>query len=450
MASKASILKGTRDFGPDEVQRREYIIDTIREVYLKYGYRPIETPAMEKLETLTGKYGDEGDQLLFKVLNNGDFLAKANAQHIEQRDSKAITSQIAKRGMRYDLTVPFARYVAMHQNDIAFPYKRYQIQNVWRGDRPQKGRYQEFVQCDADVVGSDSLMSEAEYVLIYDEVFSKLGLQVEIHLNNRKVLEGIAEHFGYRDRFVDLSVAIDKWDKIGRDKVQMELIGKGFDPHRIDEVLDLFEQSDWDKVRTLHGSELLQQGIAELDEVLSYIDSAALKQELVLDLRLARGLSYYTGCIFEVKAKEVEIGSISGGGRYDDLTSTFGLKGTSGVGISFGLARIYDVLTELDRFPSSALKSLDGLFLCMDEESLRWAFGLVTGLRQNGLRIDIYPEISKFKKLMKYADQRGVENVLIVGETERSSGTVVLRNMRSGEQESVKVAELQDRLFQKA
>ncbi len=446
MSSKPSTLKGTRDFGPVEVEKRNYIIETIRQAYLRFGYRPIETPAMEKLETLTGKYGDEGDQLLFKVLNNGDFLSKVKPDLLDQRDSHAVLPQIAKRGLRYDLTVPFARYVAMHQHELAFPWKRYQIQSVWRGDRPQRGRYQEFVQCDADVVGTTSLLCEAEFLQIYDQVFTALGLQVVIHINHRQILAGIAEHFGFGDQFREISVAIDKWDKIGRDKVMDELSSKGLTGDRLPDMLDLYESGNIDSLRDLQPTGTLAEGLAQIDEILSYVDTDAMKQTVRLDIRLARGLSYYTGCIFEVSSAQVDIGSISGGGRYDELTSVFGLKGTSGVGISFGLARIYDVMTELDLFPAKAVKSLDALFLCMDADSLAHGWRMVTGLRASGARVDIYPELAKFKKLMKHADQRGVRRIVIIGEDERQSQLYTLRDMNTGEQQKLSIDDLRSLL----
>ena len=398
---------------------------------------------MENLSTLTGKYGDEGDKLLFKILNNGDFLAKADEQALGERDSNKIIPSISKRGLRYDLTVPFARYVVMHRNDLQFPFKRYQIQPVWRADRPQKGRYQEFYQCDADVVGSTSLSQEAAYVEMIDQVFTRLGLEVEIILNNRKLLAGIAEIAGVSDRLIEMTVAIDKLDKVGWEKVQNELRGRGFEAEQIDRIQEILSDSDLDHLESqLSESEIGSQGIAELKTILGYVDPASLTQTLKIDPNLARGLNYYTGCIFEVKSKEVQMGSILGGGRYDNLTEVFGLKDVSGVGISFGVERIYDILTELDRFPAHVDGKVRLLAVAMDPESHLHAFQLVRSLRVKGVSADLYPDPVKMKKQMKYADSMDVSHVLIVGSAEVASKKYTLKDMRTGEQWQLSLEDL--------
>jgi len=442
---KPSILKGTRDFGPQEVRRRDYIFQTIKEVFVQYGFQPIETPTMEALATLTGKYGDEGDQLLFKVLNNGDFLAKADEEALAARDSKKLIPTISRRGLRYDLTVPFARFVVMNQNDIAFPFKRYQIQPVWRADRPAKGRYQEFYQCDVDVVGSSSLMYEAELVQIYDAVFSKLGLPVIIRLNHRKVLAGIAEAAGAGDRFMDMTTAIDKWDKMGVEGVAQELRDRGFADRSIRKILELIELGERDALaKALEGN----PGIEDLNSVFQYLDSVpAMQNKVQFDPTLARGLTYYTGCIFEVvldpeQLPAVRMGSLGGGGRYDDLTGVFGLKDLPGVGVSFGAERIYDVLEELDRFEEVDTDTLQLLLIAFDEKTHAHAFQLLNRLRGEGVVAELYPEPVKLKKQMKYADARGVPHVVLIGEEEMGSGQLSLKNMQSGEQEKVSFEEL--------
>lgn len=441
--SKASIPKGTRDFLPSQVAKRDYIFQTIKEVFKRYGYQGIETPVMEKLETLTGKYGEEGDQLLFKVLNNGDFLSKADADALDNRDSKKVLPSISKRGLRYDLTVPFARFVVMHQNDIQLPFKRYAIQPVWRADRPQKGRYQEFYQCDVDVVGSDSLMYEAELIKIYDEVFSKLQLPVTIKINNRKVLAGVAEAADVGDAFVPFTVAIDKLDKIGHEKVIIELENAGIPQEAGKKALEMLTIDSLDKLESaISISEEGRKGIEELRSMHSYLDTLDIQNEVILDVSLARGLSYYTGCILEVKAKGAEMGSIGGGGRYDDLTGNFGLKGVSGVGISFGAERIYDVMEELDLFPTSDIGKTKAIFLAFDDTSHIYAFTKADALRKEGVSIDVYPEPAKFKKQMKYAGNGSYEYAIIIGDKEVESETFSCKNLASGDQEIVSFQEL--------
>ena len=440
---KVSLPKGTRDFLPAEVFKREYIFNTIRETFETYGYLPIQTPSMENLSTLTGKYGDEGDNLLFKVLNNGDYLNKANPEAYANKDSKKLTSSISSRGMRYDLTVPFARFVVMHQNDIAFPFKRYQIQPVWRGDRPQKGRYQEFYQCDADVVGSDSLMYEAELVQIFDTVFSKLKMDVTIKINNRKILNGIAEVAGIADHFQAFTVSIDKLDKIGMDKVKQEMLKKGIPESSLDQIASLLEIKTLDGLEeALKGSEIGLLGVEELRTFHKYSDSQKLNSKIEFDITLARGLNYYTGCILEVKSNEVEIGSIAGGGRYADLTGVFGLKDVSGVGISFGAARIFDCLEELNRYPDSTSSKLKIMFLSFNEANHHFAFQQVNRLRSAGISTDIYPSPVKFQKQMKYANKTKVPYIAIIGDEEMESGTLSIKHMETGTQEKLTIDEL--------
>ena len=436
--SKPSIPKGTRDFLPDEVLNRNYIFNTIEAIFQKYGYLPIETPVMESLSTLTGKYGEEGDQLLFKVLNNGDYLSKADQDALHNKDSKRLTSSISKRGLRYDLTVPFARYVVMHQNDLSFPFKRYAISPVWRADKPQKGRYQEFYQCDVDIVGSKSLLYEGELVKIFDEVFTKLDIAVSIKVNNRKILEGIAEVAGAKDYFAAMAVAIDKLDKIGGDKVSAEMIAKGISEDAAKTILQSLSITSLAELSTLLAtSDIGMEGIAELKSFHKFIDPVGITNKIGLDLALARGLSYYTGCIFEVTADDFQIGSIGGGGRYDDLTSQFGLKDMPGVGISFGAERIYDVMKELGKFDSIPSQSPIGIILSFDEESLHYGFQCAHQIRQAGVSVDIYPEASKFKKQMKYANARGFKYALIIGDQEVSDQTLSIKNLQSGDQQSL-------------
>lgn len=441
--SKPSIPKGTRDFLPDQVVKRNYIFDIIRNAFIKYGYQGISTPVMENLATLTGKYGDEGDQLLFKVLNNGDFLAKADQDALSALDSARVVASISKRGLRYDLTVPFARYVVMHQNDIQLPFKRYAIEPVWRADRPQKGRYQEFFQCDADVVGTDSLMCEAELTCLIDEVFTALRIPVTIKVNNRKVLYGIAEVNGLQEDFSSFAVGIDKLDKIGRERVVQELVGKGLRQEGVVQALELLSATSLAPLeKALSSSPTGLKGLEELRSFHQYIDQIELSNTLSFDPGLARGLSYYTGCIFEVAAKDFEMGSIVGGGRYDDLTGIFGLKGVSGVGISFGAERIYDIMEEGGLFPEAGLQKVKAILLPMDDAAHKVAFSQATALRHAGIAVDIYPEPAKFKKQMKYAHQGNYPYVLIIGAEEIESGTLTLKNMASGEQSKKTLSEL--------
>lgn len=440
---KPSIPKGTRDFTPDMVRKRTYIFNTIRTVFEQYGYEPIETPTMENLSTLTGKYGDEGDQLLFKVLNNGDYLSKADEAALEARDSAKLTSSISKRGLRYDLTVPFARFVVMNQNDIPLPFKRYQIQPVWRADRPQKGRYQEFYQCDVDVVGSNSLMYEAELMQIYDRVFQQLQLQVSIRFNNRKILAGMAEAAGIQDRFMDMTVAIDKLDKIGMDGVKKELSERGIAGESLEKIQALLQADTLEALEPLlESSPTGQAGLKEIRQMLDYLGSYSAQNTFQFDPTLARGLSYYTGCIFEVVTSEAAMGSLGGGGRYDDLTGVFGLKDVSGVGVSFGAERIYDVLEELGRFPEETAAQLQVLFVTFDQETHFKAFDWVTRLRAAGVFAELYPDPGKMKKQMKYANARKVPFVAIVGQEELERGEIALKNMETGEQVNRRFEEL--------
>jgi histidyl-tRNA synthetase len=446
--SKPSIPKGTRDFLPLETVRRQYIFDTIRKSSEKYSYAPIETPAMENLSTLMGKYGEEGDRLIFKILNSGDYLTGANPDALAANDSGKLTSSISEKALRYDLTVPFARYVVMNYNELAFPFKRYQIQPVWRADRPQKGRYREFYQCDADVVGSDSLLYEVELIQLFDEVLSNLGLSdFTIKINNRKILSGIAEVAGVADKIIDITVAIDKLDKIGLDGVMKELREREIPEAAITKLQPLFTMSGSNEERLvqleglLKSSEVGMNGIAELRTVFGHINELLLgKARLQLDVTLARGLNYYTGAIFEVAAGGVQIGSICGGGRYDDLTGIFGMKDLSGVGISFGADRIYDVLNELKLFPENLSAGTTVLFLNFGEKESRYALKLLRELRENGISAEIYPDDAKLKKQMKYADAKGVKFVAMAGEDEMSKGEITLKNMKSGEQQKISTA----------
>ena len=438
MAQKPSIPKGTRDFGPAEMAGRNYIFDTIRSVFKKYGFNPLETPSMENLSTLLGKYGDEGDKLLFKILNSGDAFAGVEPQQLE--NSNALSLKVCEKGLRYDLTVPFARYVVQHQNELAFPFKRYQIQPVWRADRPQKGRYREFYQCDVDVIGSKSLINELELVQIVDEVFAKFGINVCIKINNRKVLQGLAEVIGHPDKLVDITVAIDKIDKIGLDAVKAELAERGIDEKgiaTIEPVLVLSGTTE-EKIAAMKGilatSEAGLKGVAELEELFGYIAVAGIKQEVEIDLSLARGLNYYTGAIFEVKAKDFAIGSICGGGRYDDLTGIFGLPGMSGVGISFGADRIYDVLQGLDKFPKEAIGGTKVLFSNMGDAEVAYSLPIIAGLRAQGINCEIYPDKTKLKKQFDYAAKKNIPYFVIVGEQEIADGVVNIKNQITGEQ----------------
>lgn len=440
---KPSIPKGTRDFTPEQIVKRNYIFDTIKSVFVKYGFQPIETPTMEKLSTLTGKYGDEGDQLLFKVLNSGDFLRKAK----DMDDYKKLSFQIAEKGLRYDLTVPFARYVVMHQNDIAFPFKRYQIQPVWRADRPQRGRYREFYQCDVDIVGSDSLMFEAELIKIYDEVFAKLKINTTIKINNRKILEGIAETAGIPDKMIDMTVAIDKLDKVGIEGVRKEMRERDINDDAIatiEKILAVDKLTDLKAV--FENSEIGRKGVEELEEVFYFLKYSDQTNDIVFDITLARGLSYYTGCIFEVAANDIKMGSIGGGGRYDDLTGMFGLKDVSGVGVSFGAERIYDVMEELELFPKDDSHNLKLLFVTFDQESFMFAYKALMQVRQAGINAELYPEPVKMKKQMKYANARNVPYVAIVGSHEMENGVLAIKDMSTGNQSTLTVRQVIDRL----
>ena len=441
MAQKPSIPKGTRDFGPQEMSRRNYIFNTIREVYSLYGFEQIETPAMENLSTLMGKYGEEGDKLLFKILNSGDFLRGISTEDLASGATGHLAAQLCEKGLRYDLTVPFARYVVQHREELALPFRRYQIQPVWRADRPQKGRYREFYQCDADVVGSDSLLCEVELMQIVDEVFRRFGIRVCIKINNRKILSGIAEMIGEADKIVDITVAIDKLDKSGLDAVNEELREDGISEEAIQKLQPIIKLSgsNAEKIKTMRevlaGSEVGQKGIDEVEYVLSKLSN--LHSQLELDLTLARGLNYYTGCIFEVKALDVEIGSITGGGRYDNLTGIFGMPGLSGVGISFGADRIYDVLNQLNLYPEAVTTATQVLFINFGEKETDYSLPIISQLRGQGIRCEIYPDASKMKKQMQYANQKGIPFVVMTGETEMQAGKVMLKNMTSGEQKLV-------------
>ena len=452
MAQKPSIPKGTRDFSPIEMAKRNYIFNTIKEVFLLYGFQQIETPAMENLSTLMGKYGEEGDKLLFKMLNSGDYLKNAPAEMLEQHEYIHLIPKISEKGLRYDLTVPFARYVVMHRNDIQFPFKRYQIQPVWRADRPQKGRYREFYQCDADVVGSDSLMNEIELVGMIDEVFKRFGINVIIKINNRKVLSGIAEVIGAPDKIVDITVAIDKIDKIGLENVNAELLEKGLSQDAVDALQPLLtlSGSNEEKLATLStllaSSEVGMNGVEELRYVLTNSEAQQPKGVVELDVSLARGLNYYTGTIIEVKAKDVVIGSITGGGRYDNLTGVFGMSGTSGVGISFGADRIYDVLNALDLYPKDTLASTKVLFINFGEKESAVSLNYVMQLRKAGIPAEIFPDATKMKKQMSYANDKNVAYVAMVGETEMANGTIALKCMETGEQENLTIDEVISKL----
>lgn len=459
MAQKPSIPKGTRDFGPEEMIKRNYIFDTVRGVFRTFGYMPLETPSMENLDTLMGKYGMEGDKLLFKILNSGDFtsdvpanvlddLGRRDDRHQERLNIFSVTA--CEKGLRYDLTVPFARYVVQHRSEISFPFKRYQIQPVWRADRPQKGRYREFYQCDVDVVGSDSLLGEVELIQIVEEVFRRLNIGVVLKVNNRKILYGIAETIGHADKMMDITVAIDKLDKIGIDAVNAELAGRGIEAEAIAHlrpILDL-SGSNSEKLALLKhiiaGSATGLKGIEEMETVFRYVNSLGVNMEIELDLSLARGLNYYTGAIFEVKAKDFAIGSICGGGRYDDLTGIFGMPDTSGVGISFGADRIYDVMDGLGLFPADASVSTKVLFLNLGEQESLAALKLMKELRAEGISCELYPDTAKMKKQMEYANRRSIPLVIIIGSDELSSETMLVKNMVNGEQQRVRLSDRQN------
>ena len=448
MAQKPSIPKGTRDFSPVEMAKRNYIFNTIREVFHLFGYQQIETPSMENLSTLMGKYGDEGDKLLFKIQNSGDYFSGLTDEELLSRNAAKLASKFCEKGLRYDLTVPFARYVVMHRDEISFPFKRYQIQPVWRADRPQKGRYREFYQCDADVVGSNSLLNEVELVQMIDRVYGKFGIRVSIKINNRKILTGIAEIIGEADKIVDITVAIDKLDKIGLDNVNAELGSKGIPQEAIEKLqpIIMLSGSNEEKLETLKtvlaASETGLKGVEESEFILKTVASLGVKSEVELDLTLARGLNYYTGAIFEVKALDVQIGSISGGGRYDNLTGVFGMSGMSGVGISFGADRIYDVLNQLDLYPKEAVNATQLLFVNFGDKEAAYCLPVLSAARDAGIRAEIYPDSAKMKKQMSYANDKNIPFVAIVGENEMNEGKLTLKNMTTGEQSLVTPEEL--------
>lgn len=448
MAQKPSIPKGTRDFSPVEMAKRNYIFDTIREVFHLFGYQQIETPSMENLSTLMGKYGDEGDKLLFKIQNSGDYFSALTDEELLSRNAAKLASKFCEKGLRYDLTVPFARYVVMHREEISLPFKRYQIQPVWRADRPQKGRYREFYQCDADVVGSNSLLNEVELVQMIDRVYGKFGIRVSIKINNRKILTGIAEIIGEADKIVDITVAIDKLDKIGLDQVNAELASKGIPQEAIDKLqpIIMLSGTNEEKLETLKTvlatSETGLKGVEESEFILKTIAAVGVKSEVELDLTLARGLNYYTGAIFEVKALDVQIGSISGGGRYDNLTGVFGMSGMSGVGISFGADRIYDVLNQLDLYPKETINATRLLFVNFGEKEAAYCLPILSAARDAGIRAEIYPDSAKMKKQMSYANDKHIPFVAIVGENEMNEGKLTLKNMTTGEQALVTPEEL--------
>jgi len=448
MAQKPSIPKGTRDFSPVEMVKRNYIFDTIKNVFKRYGFQCIETPAMENLSTLMGKYGEEGDKLLFKILNSGDYLSAVNPVELADPNSLKLTPKISEKGLRYDLTVPFARYVVQYQNDITFPFRRYQIQPVWRADRPQKGRYREFYQCDVDIIGSNSLLNEVELVQIVDNIYRNLGIAVVLKINNRKILAGIAETIGEAERIVDITVAIDKMDKIGLEKVNEELLQKGVGEEAIRKLQPILKLSGsneekLDQIEKVIGQSAVgMKGIAEMHTVFDYLATMTLETEIELDLTLARGLNYYTGAIFEVKSKDVQIGSITGGGRYDDLTGIFGLPGVSGVGISFGADRIYDVMTHLDLFPKDAIQTTQVMFVNFGAKEERYCLPLLAQLRAAGISSEIYPDADKMKKQMNYANRKGVKFVALAGESETEMGMINLKNMETGDQQLIKAGEL--------
>ncbi len=448
MAQKIGTPKGTRDFIPEQMVKRNYLFDTIRAVFQQYGYLPIETPSMELLSTLMGKYGEEGDKLLFKILKSGNYLAKADPELMNEESINKLTTQIAEKGLRYDLTVPFARFVVQHQHELSFPFKRYQIQPVWRADRPQKGRYQEFFQCDVDVIGSTSLLNEVELIRMVDEVFKKLNIQIVIKLNNRKILSGIAQTIDKPEMITDLTTAIDKLDKIGIEKVYEELLSKGFTAENIENLEPIINLSGSNASKLSCLRELIGHtkegvaGIMELNTVLNHLSTLNIKAEVELDQSLARGLNYYTGAIIEVKAKDVQIGSICGGGRYDDLTSIFGLSGMSGVGVSFGADRIYDVMEELQLFPANVENTTQVLLVNFGEEEAKHSLTLLEKIQQQGIRAELYPDADKLKKQMKYADQKNIPLVLLIGAEEIKSGTYNLKHMKTGTQEQVTIDQL--------
>ena len=446
--NKPSIPKGTRDFSPAEMAKRNYIFNTIKDVYALYGYQQIETPSMETLQTLMGKYGEEGDKLLFKILNSGDFIGKLPSEEFVSDNVLKLAAKICEKGLRYDLTVPFARYVVMHRDELQMPFKRYQIQPVWRADRPQKGRYREFYQCDADVVGSDSLLNEVELIQIIDTVFTKFGINVQIKVNNRKILAGIAEYIGQPDKIVDITVAIDKLDKIGVDAVNAEMLANGISEEAVSKLQPILTMSGTNKeklktiAQTIATSEIGVKGVEETRFILEKVEAVGMQNELQLDLTLARGLNYYTGAIFEVKAKDVAIGSITGGGRYDNLTGIFGMPGLSGVGISFGADRIYDVLNTLDLYPQNATQATQVLFINFGEAEADFCLPIATKVRAAGISVELYPDSAKMKKQMAYANSKSIPFVVLVGENEIYQGKVTLKNMITGDQQLVSAEEL--------
>ncbi|MCY1720092.1 histidine--tRNA ligase [Prolixibacteraceae bacterium Z1-6] len=448
MAQKPSIPKGTRDFSPAEMVRRNYIFDTIKEVFRLYGFQPIETPAMENLSTLMGKYGEEGDKLLFKILNSGDFISKVPQQMLDDKNSNKLTTKLSEKGLRYDLTVPFARYVVQNRSEISFPFKRYQIQPVWRADRPQKGRYREFYQCDVDVIGSNSLLNEVELVQIIDDVFKRLQINTVVKINNRKILAGIAEAIGEAERMIDITVAIDKLDKIGLEKVNAEMVAKGISETAVEKLQPILElegstQEKLDQIEQVIGeTEVGAKGIAEMRTMFGYLENLELDTEVELDLTLARGLNYYTGAIFEVKSKDVQIGSICGGGRYDDLTGIFGMPDVSGVGVSFGAERIYDVLVQQDAFPSESLETTRALFVNFGEKEEAYCLPVLAKLRKAGINAEIFPESAKMKKQMTYANRKQIPFVILAGDNEIEAQKFTVKNMESGEQQLLNAEEL--------
>lgn len=452
MAQKPSIPKGTRDFSPEEMAKRNYIFDTIKEVFMLHGFSQIETPAMENLSTLMGKYGEEGDKLLFKILNSGDFLKSVSDELLTERNCPRLTSQLCEKGLRYDLTVPFARFVVQHRNELQFPFKRFQIQPVWRADRPQKGRYREFYQCDADVIGTDSLLNEIDLLQIIDEVFRRFGINITIKLNNRKVLSGIAEIIGAPEKIVDITVAIDKIDKIGIENVNAELLEKGISQDAVNQLQPLLTLSGTNEEKLeslsklLASSEIGLKGIEELRYVISNTDEVGIDATLELDVSLARGLNYYTGTIIEVKANDVQIGSITGGGRYDNLTGVFGLEGVSGVGISFGADRIFDVLNQLNLYPAEAKNTTKVIFVNFGENEAKASLKHIKALRANGISCELYPENAKMKKQMGYANDNKIPYVAIVGETELANNTITVKCMATGEQQQLTIDEMIEKL----
>ena len=455
MANKPSIPKGTRDFGPEEMAKRNYIFDTIRQVYALYGFQQIETPAMETLHTLMGKYGEEGDKLLFKILNSGDYLKSVSDDALTERNTLKMQTKLCEKGLRYDLTVPFARYVVMHREELQLPFKRYQIQPVWRADRPQKGRYREFYQCDADVVGSDSLLNEVELMQIVDTVFSKFGVRVQIKINNRKILTGIAEVIGEKDKIVDITVAIDKLDKIGLDNVNAELRENNISEEAIEKLQPVIKLEGTNEEKLAVIAELLKdsetglKGVEETRFILDMLKTSGLKNEIQLDLTLARGLNYYTGAIFEVKALDVQIGSITGGGRYDNLTGIFGMPGLSGVGISFGADRIYDVLNALDLYPKESVQGTQLLFINFGEKETAYCMPIIAAARQAGIRAEMYPDNAKMKKQMGYANAKSIGFVALAGESEIEADKITLKDMATGNQQLVTAEEMISLIMQR-